>query len=955
MVKSCLTQLPLEQLILLIQQRKVSCREILQAYLEKAQSFNDHLGAFLQMGDSEKLLALADESDQRWQNKQQKSALDGIPVAVKDNIHVHGFNTTCASRILHNYFPAYEATCIKNLRRAGAIIIGKTNLDEFAMGSTTENSAVQQTSNPWDTNKVAGGSSGGSAVAVSAGMSALALGSDTGGSVRQPASFCGVVGIKPTYGYVSRYGLVAYASSLDQVGPMARDVYGATQLLNTIAGFDNKDSTSIRSNPVVIEELQQSIAGKKIAVLGGISSYVDPQVAKCFTQAVGVLQNLGAEVIEVEFAFFDYVVAAYYLIATAEASSNLARYDGVKYGQREERKTYQEMLTATRSQGFGKEVKKRILLGNFVLSSGYYDAYYLKAQKMRRRICRLLEKIFHSYNAIITPTTPNIAFNKGESEQDFMKVYVADVTTVIANLAGVPAVSVPCGTVDSLPVGLQIIGGSLQEQQILHIAYQFEKAQRQTFIPPLENVDTQQQTTVQKNVSVENKLHQSFNEQLQQVSASYKAQTPHTRIYNNDLANHVGKQVTVCGWIHKINKLGGVEFLIIRDATGLAQVVVENSNEKYELETVVRVTGTVAQEQRSAYGEIEIANPDIAVVGNSYAPPPLSMSANPEGFNLPTVLDHRPVSLRNPQILSTFKIQSLIVRFYSEYLRRQNFFEIKTPKIISTGTEGGSNIFPLDYFGRKVYLAQSPQFYKQTMVGSGLERVFEVGPVFRAERHSTTRHLNEYTSLDFEMGFIDNEQNVIDMQENLLRYIFQNLQQTCGDYVTDRSLDLTIPESIPRIHFLQALEIIKKHGGKAVQEDDDISLIGERVLHKYCMQEYNSHFVYVIGYPQQKRPVYTMPDERLPGYTRSFDLLYKGIEITTGGQRIHDYEMLCENIRKSGGSLEEVQDYLSIFKHGMPPHGGLGMGLERLTMKIMGHENVRHASLFPRDIHRVSP
>ncbi|BBM81905.1 Asp-tRNA(Asn)/Glu-tRNA(Gln) amidotransferase subunit GatA [Candidatus Uabimicrobium amorphum] len=954
MVQSCLTQLPLQQLTKLLQQREISCREILQAYLDKIHTFNNHLGAFLQVADREKLLSLADESDARWQKKQNKSALDGIPIAIKDNIHVHGLKTTCASRLLHNYSPPYEATCVEKLREAGAIFIGKTNLDEFAMGSTTENSATQQTHNPWDINKVAGGSSGGSAVAVSAGMSPLALGSDTGGSVRQPASFCGIVGLKPTYGYVSRYGLVAYASSLDQVGPMARDVYGATQLLNAIGGFDERDSTSIRSAPVALEALQRNIAGKKIAILGEISNYINPHVAKVFEQSIESLRSLGAEVTEVEFPFFDYVVAAYYLIATAEASSNLARYDGVKYGQREERKTYQEMLTATRSQGFGKEVKKRILLGNFVLSSGYYDAYYLKAQKMRRRICHLLNNILHSYDAIVTPTTPNTAFTKGESEQDFMKVYVADVTTVIANLTGLPAVSIPCGMVENLPVGLQIIGGALQEQQILNIAYQFEKTQQKQFIPKLENIDTQQQI-VHKNIATQNKAHQSFSEQLQQVRASYKAQPQHSRIYNNDLANHVAKEVTICGWVHKINKLGGVEFMIIRDATGFAQVVVENSSEKYELETVVRVTGIVAREKRSPYGEIEIAKPQIEVVGHSYAAPPLSMSTNPEGFNLPTVLDNRPVSLRNPQILSTFKIQSLVVRFFSGYLRSQNFFEIKTPKIISTGTEGGSNIFPLDYFGRKVYLAQSPQFYKQTMVGSGLERVFEVGPVFRAERHSTTRHLNEYTSLDFEMGFIHNEQDVIDMQEKLLRHIFQNLQQTYADYVTDRTLDLAIPDTIPRIHFLEALEIIKSRGGKAVQQDDDISSIGEQVLHKYCLEEHNSHFVYVIGYPQQKRPVYTMPDERLPGYTRSFDLLYKGIEITTGGQRIHDYEMLCENIRKGGGSLEDVKDYLSIFKHGMPPHGGLGMGLERLTMKIMGHDNVRHASLFPRDIHRVSP
>ncbi|WP_372369793.1 Asp-tRNA(Asn)/Glu-tRNA(Gln) amidotransferase subunit GatA [Candidatus Uabimicrobium sp. HlEnr_7] len=484
MVSRGLAQLNLKQLTTLLKKREISCEEILLAHLDVIEKYDSCLGAFLQCGGRKDLVALAQESDKRWGNGENISLLDGIFVAVKDNIHVDGFLTTCASRILNNYRPPYEATCIEKLRQSGAVVLGKTNLDEFAMGSTTENSATV-TSNPWNVDHVAGGSSGGSAVAVCSGMSSLALGSDTGGSIRQPASFCGLVGLKPSYGRVSRYGLVAHASSLDQIGPITKDVYSAAQLLNVISGFDNKDSTSVCSDRIILDELQRDISGKKVAVLGKISSVVDPQVALCFDRAQKTLKELGVIIEEIEFPAFDYVVAAYYLISTAEASSNLARYDGVKYGVRQECKNYQQMLTATRSQAFGKEVKKRILLGNFVLSSGYYDAYYQKAQKARGYICDLLKDIFNKYDAIITPTTPTTAFKKGENEQDFMKTYTADITTVVASLAGIPAISLPCGLVDGLPVGLQIMGKMLEEQQILNIAYQFEKAVARDFSPPL--------------------------------------------------------------------------------------------------------------------------------------------------------------------------------------------------------------------------------------------------------------------------------------------------------------------------------------------------------------------------------------------------------------------------------------------------------------------------------------
>jgi len=293
------------------------------------------------------------------------------------------------------------------------------------------------------------------------------------------------------------------------------------------------------------------------------------------------------------------------------------------------------------------------------------------------------------------------------------------------------------------------------------------------------------------------------------------------------------------------------------------------------------------------------------------------------------------------------------VRLFTGYLHANSFTEIKSPKIISSGTEGGTNIFKVNYFGRTAFLAQSPQFYKQIMVGSGLERVFEVGPVFRAEHHDTIRHLNEYISMDFEMGFIRDEQDVIDMQEGLLRHLFDELIKNTGGLLDDGGASLTFPGRIPRIHYLEALEIIRSAGGRL--EEGDISPEGEKILCSHFEREKGSQFVYVIGYPVKKRPMYTMPDERVPGYTRSFDLLYRGIEITTGGQRIHDYEMLKENMKMLGFNPAEFRHYLEAFRFGMPPHGGLGMGLERLTMKIMNLKNIREASLFPRDINRITP
>ncbi|HNW28024.1 MAG TPA: aspartate--tRNA(Asn) ligase [Spirochaetota bacterium] len=427
------------------------------------------------------------------------------------------------------------------------------------------------------------------------------------------------------------------------------------------------------------------------------------------------------------------------------------------------------------------------------------------------------------------------------------------------------------------------------------------------------------------------------------------------RVYCGGLAAHLNKRVTIGGWIHRKKSLGGIEFYELRDRTGFTQLVLEGGtqDERIGLETVVEVTGKVTREDRSPFENIEIKVESLKILGKAEANLPVPLNRPPGNVTLPTILDNRTISLRNPDILRAFRLQSEIVRLFTAYLHANGFTEIKSPKIISSGTEGGTNIFKVNYFGRTAYLAQSPQFYKQIMVGSGLERVFEVGPVFRAEHHDTIRHLNEYISMDFEMAFIRDEQDVIDMQEGLLRHMFDELMKHAGDLFEDGGVSLTFPGRIPRIHYLEALEIIRSAGGRL--EEGDISPEGEKILCSHFEKEKGSQFVYVIGYPVKKRPMYTMPDERVPGYTRSFDLLYRGIEITTGGQRIHDYEMLKENMKMLGFNPSEFRHYLETFRFGMPPHGGLGLGLERLTMKIMNLKNIREASLFPRDINRITP
>jgi aspartyl-tRNA(Asn)/glutamyl-tRNA(Gln) amidotransferase subunit A len=957
-----ITQKNSREILSLIADREISCEELMKACVEQIASYDPVLEAFISLYDEALLMDQARAGDKRRSHNSPLSPIDGIPVAIKDNMHSMGIPTTCASKILESYNPPFDATAVRLIKEAGGIVIGKTNMDEFAMGSTCETSGFNHTRNPWDIHRVPGGSSGGSAVAVASGMVPLALGSDTGGSIRQPAAFCGIAGLKPTYGLVSRYGLVAYASSLDQIGPMSRDVYGNAALLNIISGYDAKDSTSLETSKTdYAAMIDGNIKGMRIAVVRelmgeGVSRPVQEQFAK----AIKTFTELGAVVSEVSLSCIKYVISAYYFIATAEACSNLSRYDGVKYGFRSGKQSdYQEMLFTTRSYGFGKEVKKRILLGNFVLSSGYYDEYYRKAQKVRALIREDLKKVFESVDLIAMPTAPDIAFPHGESQRDPMKMYLSDITTVMPNLAGLPAISVPCGLAAGMPAGVQLIGRPLDEYTLLKIAAVFEN--RQGRIAPYlgKILESHADAAGVKTKGVKTSgeiIHVYSKGNIKKISDEYNRQkkADKKRVYCNELASMVGKYVMLAGWIHKKRSLGGIEFYDLRDSSGFTQLVIEGEKpvERLTIESVVEVTGKVTKEDRSPYGNIEIKVKSINVLSHVESSLPVSINTPADNLNLSTVLDNRTISIRNPNILFAFRVQSEIARLFQEFLRMQRFTEIKSPKIISSGTEGGTNIFEVKYFDRTAYLAQSPQFYKQIMVGSGLERVFEIGPVFRAEHHDTIRHLNEYISMDFEMGFIRDEQDVINMQEKMIKYIFRNLKNKFRH--ENIPLYLDVPKNIPRVHFLEAMDIMQSMGVKDMEEGD-ISPAGEKALCEHFEKEKDSSFVYVIGYPVKKRPMYTMPDKRLPGYTRSFDLLFRGIEITTGGQRIHDYHQLRENIVEFGFNPGEYRDYLSVFKYGMPQHGGLGMGLERLTMKICNLKNIREASLFPRDINRISP
>lgn len=466
------------QLLASMQDGKVSAVDVTQACLDNIAKHGDMVGAFLSV-DSEGALAQAAEVDRKRSAGEKLGILAGLPVAVKDNICTRGMATTCASRMLENFLPPYDAHVTTQLQRADAVLIGKTNLDEFAMGSSTENSALKVTRNPWNTDYAPGGSSGGSAAAVGARLAPLSIGSDTGGSIRQPASFCGVVGMKPTYGRVSRFGLVAFASSLDQIGPFATDVPGAALLLEAIAGYDDRDSTSVsRPVPQYSSTVDQPLEGLRVGIVPEFFGQgIDSDVESSVRAAINVYRTLGAEVSEVSLPHTRYAVATYYLIACSEASSNLARYDGVHYGRRSEQfDNMIDMYAASRAEGFGAEVKRRIMLGVFALSEGYSDQYYLKALKVRRLIRNDFDDAFQNVDVLAGPTCPTPAFRIGELVDDPLQMYLSDICTISANLAGIPGVSVPAGfSSNGLPIGMQLLAGPFEEEKLLRAARMFER------------------------------------------------------------------------------------------------------------------------------------------------------------------------------------------------------------------------------------------------------------------------------------------------------------------------------------------------------------------------------------------------------------------------------------------------------------------------------------------------
>lgn len=462
-----------------IKSGETSAVEAARESIASINKLESKINAFVTVIDEKKILEAADNVQKRIEAGELTGPLAGVPVAIKDNMCTNGILTTCSSKILGNFVPPYTATAVENLENAGAIIVGKTNMDEFAMGSTTETSFYGATANPWDTTKVPGGSSGGSAAAVAANEVPFALGSDTGGSIRQPSSYCGVTGMKPTYGTVSRYGLIAYGSSLDQIGPIAKDVADVAAALEAIASHDKKDSTSVnRQNTEFTKMLEGGVKGLKIGIPKDyFSDGLNPEVRDAVLNAAEVLKSLGAEVEEFDLSLVDYAIPAYYVIASAEASSNLARFDGVKYGYRTpEYEELHEMYKKTRTEGFGSEVKRRIMLGSFVLSSGYYDAYYIKALKTKSLIKQAFNKAFLKYDCILGPVAPTTAPKIGSSLADPISMYLGDIYTISANLAGLPGISLPCGfDKDGMPIGMQLLGDCFAEDKILRAAYAFEQ------------------------------------------------------------------------------------------------------------------------------------------------------------------------------------------------------------------------------------------------------------------------------------------------------------------------------------------------------------------------------------------------------------------------------------------------------------------------------------------------
>ena len=463
-----------------LERGEVSARELTDHHLARIEAVDSSVHAFLEV-TADRARADADRLDEARAAGEDLPPLAGVPIAIKDNLCTKGIRTTCSSRMLESFVPPYESTVTDRLWRSGAVLIGKTNLDEFAMGGSTETSAFGPTANPWNTEYVPGGSSGGSAAAVAAGECMASLGSDTGGSIRQPASFCGVVGLKPTYGRVSRYGLVAFASSLDQVGPFATSVSDAAELLQAIAGEDPRDSTCLKAPvPNYRDRLGRSVSGLRIGVVRECFDQegLDPQVKASVLAAADLLQSLGAELVDVSCPRFNDGIATYYVIAPYEASANLARYDGVKYGFRADDASSLAAMTArSRAEGFGSEVQRRILIGTYALSAGYVDAYYRKAQQVRTLIRRDFETAFASVDVLLTPTAPSTAFAAGAHADDPLAMYLADLLTIPANLAGLPAINVPCGFDSTgLPIGVQLIGNVLEEPLLLQVAHQYEQS-----------------------------------------------------------------------------------------------------------------------------------------------------------------------------------------------------------------------------------------------------------------------------------------------------------------------------------------------------------------------------------------------------------------------------------------------------------------------------------------------
>lgn len=463
-----------------IKSGEVRVVDAVNAAFDQIEAVEKDINSYVTVYKKEEVLEKAEHIQKLIDEGQLTGPLAGVPVAIKDNMCTRDKLTTCSSKILGNFYPTYSAEAVINLEKAGAVIIGKTNMDEFAMGSTTETSFYGPTKNPWNKEHVPGGSSGGSCAAVAAEECSYALGSDTGGSIRQPSSFCGVTGIKPTYGTVSRYGLIAYGSSLDQIGPAAKDVTDCATILETIASYDSKDSTSVKRDDYnFTEALVEDVKGLKIGIPKDyFGEGLEPEVKEAILKAVDVLKDKGAIVEEFDLSLVEYAIPAYYVIASAEASSNLSRFDGVKYGYRtEEYNGLHNMYKKTRSEGFGEEVKRRIMLGSFVLSSGYYDAYYLKALRTKALIKKAFDEAFAKYDVIIGPAAPTTAPKLGDSLSDPIKMYLGDIYTISVNLAGLPGISVPCGQdSNGLPIGMQIIGDCFKEKNIIRAAYTFEQA-----------------------------------------------------------------------------------------------------------------------------------------------------------------------------------------------------------------------------------------------------------------------------------------------------------------------------------------------------------------------------------------------------------------------------------------------------------------------------------------------